>query len=346
MHNMELTTELTMELTTKQSNSIPEPELFKKTMTVVVPTYRRPQELLRCLRALETQNLKPDQVVVTVRPEDTESLEALEEFKKSTKLPLEITLVTIPGLIPAYNAGIKAARCAIICFTDDDARPHADWLQLIARHYQDPRVGGVGGRDLVYTEGELEDDRVSKVGKVNWFGRRYGNHHLELKGGRPVRVYTLKGVNSSYLRRLIGSFDSNLRGLPELANEDDMGFSILKQGYQLIYDPSILVDHFPSHKRPDSRGAKAVFNKSQVYNVNHNYTYVLLKHLPWWQQILFLLYNFVIGEVPNMALVRAVYGFVTTLNWRYFQILPAAYAGKLAGIGTYWRYRHQSKELH
>jgi hypothetical protein len=134
-----------------------------------------------------------------------------------------------------------------------------------------------------------------------------------------------------------------LRGLPEMANEDDMGLNIIGQGYRLIYDPKILVDHFPSNKRPDARGSTAVFDKTQVYNVNHNYTYVLLKHLSPWRQFSYLAYNFLVGDSPNMALVRALYGLATTFDWRYLQILPAAYAGKLAGIATYYQYRHQVK---
>jgi GT2 family glycosyltransferase len=312
------------------------PEL---SLSVIVPTYRRPDEVVRCLKALETQNRRPDQVVVTVRPEDTASLESLGNFKKTTSLNLQVALVHTPGLIPAYNTGLQETWGDIVCLTDDDARPHPDWLERIVQHYSDPQVGAVGGRDMVYTGGQLEDGLVTRVGKLNWFGRRTGNHHLTLKGGQPVEVFTLKGVNSSYRRQLMGQFDANLRGLPELANEDEMGLRVRKQGYRMIYDPKILVDHFPSHKRPDARGSRAVFDRVQVYNVNHNYTYVLFKHLSPWNRFFFLLYNFLIGDSPNMALVRALYGFARTANWGYLQILPAAYAGKLAGIKTYFRQR-------
>ncbi len=49
-------------------------------LSVIVPTYRRPDEVIRCLKALENQNRLPDQVVVTVRPDDTASLESLYNF--------------------------------------------------------------------------------------------------------------------------------------------------------------------------------------------------------------------------------------------------------------------------
>lgn len=317
---------------------------LKTSVSVIVPSYRRPDELVRCLKALEAQTRLPDQLVVTVRSDDTGNLERLDEYKKTTTLPLEVVLVEIPGLIAAYNAGLKEARGDIVCLTDDDARPHPNWLEQITRYYDDPKIGGVGGRDLVYHDGQLEDGLVNKVGTLNWFGRRDGNHQLELKGGQPVEVFTLKGVNSSYRRKLMGEFDCNLRGLPETANEDDMGLKIIKQGYRLIYDPKILVDHFPSNIRPDIRGSSANFDKTQVHNESHNYTYVLLKHFSPWHQFFFLLYNFLIGDVPNLALVRALYGLVTTRNWQFIQIMPVAYGGKFAGIGTYLRYRANLKE--
>ncbi|MDB5082706.1 MAG: glycosyl transferase 21 family protein, partial [Chloroflexi bacterium] len=150
------------------------PEQVKQSVSVVVPTYYRPEDLVLCLKALEAQRRMPDQVIVTVRPEDAVSVERLALFKENTGLPLQVVLVETPGLVAALNAGLKKAEGTIVCFTDDDARPHPDWLERIVQHYSDPQVGAVGGRDMVYTGGQLEDGLVTRVGKLNWFGRRTG----------------------------------------------------------------------------------------------------------------------------------------------------------------------------
>jgi GT2 family glycosyltransferase len=320
-------------------------KVVQQTISVVIPTYRRPEEILHCLQALETQSRLPEQVIVTVRPDDTATLECLDSFKEQSNLPLTITLIEEPGVVNALNAGLRVVNGTIVCFTDDDARPHPDWLERIVTYYTDPRVGGVGGRDMVYKNGTLESGLVTKVGTLNWFGRRYGNHHLELKGRTPVEVVTLKGVNSSYRRELIRDFDRLLLGVTQVAYEDDIGLAILKQGYRLIYDPQILVDHYPSSKRPEARVANMYLDKTQIYNINHNYTYVLLKHLPLWRKVSFLMYNFVIGDIPNYGLIRTLYHILETRSFKYLKLLPVAYSGKLGGIGTYRKYRSNLKKL-
>ncbi|WP_455777492.1 glycosyltransferase family 2 protein, partial [Burkholderia stabilis] len=39
-------------------------------ISVLVPTYRRPADLARCLLALQRQHRLPDEVIVVARPED------------------------------------------------------------------------------------------------------------------------------------------------------------------------------------------------------------------------------------------------------------------------------------
>ncbi|ONQ99134.1 glycosyl transferase, partial [Burkholderia cenocepacia] len=39
-------------------------------ISVLVPTYRRPADLARCLLALQRQQRLPDEVIVVARPED------------------------------------------------------------------------------------------------------------------------------------------------------------------------------------------------------------------------------------------------------------------------------------
>jgi cellulose synthase/poly-beta-1,6-N-acetylglucosamine synthase-like glycosyltransferase len=126
---------------------------FAMKMTVLIPTYRRPQDLERCLRALQQQNCPADEVLTIVRDTDNETHAFLQAFNPA--LPLRIVTVTAPGVIAAINAGFAAAG-ETISITDDDAAPHPDWLERIKLHFQtDERLGGVGGRDYVYLGTQL-----------------------------------------------------------------------------------------------------------------------------------------------------------------------------------------------
>ena len=87
------------------------------------------------------------------------------------------------------TAGLAYADADFVALTDDDAEPVEDWLERIAVVFEEQDdVAGVGGRDdQVGTIAEQLD-----VGRVQWFGRVIGNHHLG--AGPPRDVDVLKGV--------------------------------------------------------------------------------------------------------------------------------------------------------
>ncbi len=62
--------------------------------------------------------------------------------------PPRVVLVREPGVVAAYNRGLDTATGDVVCFTDDDAAPHADWIERIERAFgEDAALGGMGGRD-------------------------------------------------------------------------------------------------------------------------------------------------------------------------------------------------------
>ena len=100
------------------------------TLAVVVPTYRRPQELVRLLEALRRQSRPADDVVVVVHDEDPPTEEALQAGA-GQGLPLRMVRVLQPGQVAALNAGFASCATDIVSVTDDDACPHPDWLRRI-----------------------------------------------------------------------------------------------------------------------------------------------------------------------------------------------------------------------
>src|ERR1700755_917016 len=94
-------------------------------VTVLVPTYRRPADLARCLAALQRQSRLPDAVVVVGRAGDEAAPACLGDPAVPGALPLSVALVEAPGQVAALNRGLDAARGDVIAITDDDAAPHA-----------------------------------------------------------------------------------------------------------------------------------------------------------------------------------------------------------------------------
>ena len=286
-------------------------------ITVVVPTYRRPKDLVRCLEALKKQTRPAAQVLVVFRDTDTDTWTFLKTFN-SELLPLHTTKVSVPGVVAAMNAGLDAASGDIIAFTDDDAAPHSDWLARIEAHFlSEECVAGVGGRDWVYQDGkQLEDGACNIVGQVQWFGRVIGDHHLGV--GEPREVDVLKGVNMSFRRTAIKvmRFDERMRGTgAQVHFELAFCLPLRRAGWKLIYDPRVAVNHYPAKRFDEDR--RNEFNDMALMNQVHNETLVLLENLPPVRRAVFLVWAILVGT-------RDALGFVQCLRF-----LPSQ--GSLAG---------------
>jgi glycosyltransferase involved in cell wall biosynthesis len=99
-------------------------------LSVVVPTRDRPAALERCLGALARQTAPALEVVVV---DDASRDDGAVPAAIARACP-QARLVRGPGRGPAAarNVGVRAARGATICFTDDDCRPDPQWAGRLA----------------------------------------------------------------------------------------------------------------------------------------------------------------------------------------------------------------------
>ena len=268
--------------------------------SVLIPTFRRPSELLRCLAAVAGQTRRADDLIVVVRDDDRDTWQTLEGLAAPA---LRTVTVTQPGLVHAMNAGLATVQTDIVAITDDDAAPHADWLERIVATFEtSPQIGAVGGRDVLYVGGVLQDGRASVVGRVPPLGKHVGNHHLGY--GAPRDVDALKGVNGAYRTealRPIG-FDRRLRGTgAQVYWELSLGIALRRAGWRLVYDPSILVDHFTAPRFDEDQ--RHGFNPVAMSNLAYNEAIVRLEHLSLLGRIAYVAWAVGIGTraVPGLA---------------------------------------------
>jgi glycosyltransferase involved in cell wall biosynthesis len=266
-------------------------------ITVIVPTYRRPNDLARCLEALKHQTRQADELLVVIRDTDVETWAFLEGFSPDI-LALHSLKVMVPGVVAAMNVGLDEASGDIIAFTDDDAAPHVDWLERIETYFlSDDCIGGVGGRDFVYhgtQESWLIEGERPTVGQLQWYGLVIGNHHLGV--GEPREVDVLKGVNMSYRRTAIKSnrFDQRMRGTgAQVHFELAFVLSLRRAGWKIIYDPRVAVAHYVAQRFDEDQRGK--FSNIALRNMTHNETLALLEHLPFLKRIIFLTVAILVG---------------------------------------------------
>jgi len=102
-------------------------------ISVVIPTYRRPQLLRRCLDALDKQRFPKDsfEVIIVSDGKDTETANLIQESGRFYR-DLQIRYFELPekkGPAAARNFGWKHAEGELIAFTDDDCIPSPQWLE-------------------------------------------------------------------------------------------------------------------------------------------------------------------------------------------------------------------------
>ena len=268
-------------------------------ISVVIPSYRRTDVLGSCIEALLAQDRQADEVIVVVREDDHESRELVGRYDA-----VRCVLVTEPGAVHAMAKGALASDGDVICFSDDDARAHRDWLARIEAVLEgDAGLAAVGGRDLIHElDGSPRPTTLSEeVGVFHWYGRLVGNHH---RGTGPARdVDVLKGVNSAYRREFL-ALPEGLRGAgTQIHFEVVMGSSIIKRGGRLSYDPAILVDHYPAKRQDaDQRDAPPA---SAIAGHAYNLTTAAAVRSPW-RLIARVTYATTVGDAAMPGLLRAL----------------------------------------
>ena len=298
------------------------------TISVLIPTYRRPQDLRRCLAALGAQTRPADEVVVVVRDTDIETRSFLE-CSPPTLPGLRVVTVCQPGVLAAMTVGLAETCGEIIALTDDDTAPFPDWLERIEACFaKDPKIGGVGGRDW-----QANDHRSRKiVGKIQWHGRVIGNHHLGVGDAREVDI--LKGANCAYRAaplKQIG-FETRLRGDGAQVHwELALGLAMQRNDWKLVYDPAIALDHHIAQRFDDDDNHRGYFNAPGLVNAVYNETVILLTALPPLRRAAYLLWALVVGtwaepgplQVPRLLARR---------DNNVWQRLHAALKGRMQAI--------------
>jgi len=112
-------------------------------ISVVICAYTEDRwgDLVAAVKSVRNQSLSACEVVVVV--DHNHSL--LMRVRADIPDVIAIENREARGLSGARNSGISISRGDIVAFVDEDAIVAADWLEQLAKHYQEPRVLGVGG---------------------------------------------------------------------------------------------------------------------------------------------------------------------------------------------------------
>lgn len=272
-------------------------------LTVVVPTYKRPDDLVRCIANLKSQLRSPDQIIVVAHESDQTSIELVrEEIHKWDKLLLMSTAEK--SVVRAMYKGLLAADGDVVAFIDDDTAPTANWSSRIMQYFEnDDTIGGVGGRDRIVPLIKYNLPMAKSIGIIRWWGHLDGEHHRGCMDARDVDF--LKGANMAFRRHLLMNLEWPMMlrgGGAETHHEIYICLRIKAINRRIIYDPEIIVDHFISERKA---GINRGLSSAAEYRVDNYNLAVALQILPVRKKIvcsMYVMFRYISGAVREFVL--------------------------------------------
>ncbi len=202
-------------------------------VSVVIPTYQRPEALGRCVASLVAQDYPQDRFEVIVVDDGGASHLADLVATHST---LRLTLLAVPhgGPGAARNRGVAAASGEILAFIDDDCTADVHWLSALVAQLGQQQDGVIGG---MVANADPGNSYVRASHTLLAFLYRY--YHVERRGRLPFFTTNNLGVRTDVFER-VGGFDASFA----FASEDrDWSDRCLHRGHPLVYAPDALVWH-------------------------------------------------------------------------------------------------------
>ncbi|MCK5147561.1 glycosyltransferase [bacterium] len=202
--------------------------------SIIIPTYNRPEQLAQCLKSLTLLNYPVDRFEVIVI--DDGSLVSPKETVAAVKHRVDIQLITQPNAGPAAarNAGAVLARGKFLAFTDDDCRPHTDWLKTLTSRFTERPEIGIGGCVI----NALGDNFYSTASHV-LIDYLYGYFNKDPENATLLTSNNLVLPEKQF--REMGGFDTTF---PLAAAEDrEFCYRWVALGHPLVYAEETRIDH-------------------------------------------------------------------------------------------------------
>ncbi len=240
------------------------------TTSVVVVTYERPTFVRRCLQQLLCQSVPPTEIIVVDSSASDHTAQLVVEEFPSVRYA--VCPAGVGATATARNIGYRLASGDVLAFVDDDAFAEPDWLERLLPFYDDPSVGGVGGRQIRKQPGELDEGREA-IGLLRPDGTMTGNFAAD--PGHPVDVDHLLGANMSFRRTAIDQVGGIRDGYSGtcIREETDISFQVTGAGYRLVYTPDAVVEHVAG---PYAKGQR--FDVRYAYWAQKNHLILLIRN--------------------------------------------------------------------
>jgi GT2 family glycosyltransferase len=214
-------------------------------VSVVLSTYNRAARLPAALDALASQHTTVVYEIIVVDNNSTdETREVVARYVQRQPGLIRYLFERQQGLSHGRNAGIAAARGAIIAFTDDDVEVSADWIEQLKKTFDSyPYAAYVGGRILP----RWAETPPRWLTTAHWSPlalQDYGDQPIEVGARWPV---CLVGANLAFRREVfdrVGLFAPRLGRIKDgigSTEDHEMQLRVWQAGFRGVYVPDVLM---------------------------------------------------------------------------------------------------------
>jgi glycosyltransferase involved in cell wall biosynthesis len=204
------------------------------TFSIIIPTYRRPEALRRCLGAVAALDYPRERFEVVVVDDGSPTPPRAVIRELSQTLPLRLLEQRNAGPASARNHGAAHAVGRYLAFTDDDCLPAPQWLASLERELTAAPRAAIGG----HIENALASDAYASASQM-LVEYLYEYYHVEGAKGRFFTTSNFALPRSAFA--VLGGFDTTF----PLAAAEDREFCErwVAHGYELRFAEDAVVYH-------------------------------------------------------------------------------------------------------
>lgn len=108
-------------------------------ISIVIPTLNEERNIKESLLSLRNQTYKDFEIIIADGGSKDKTVEIAKKYAD------RVIVYRGSDISTAKNHGVKEAKGEILVFTDADTKFENDWLEKIAKHFEDKGVIAVGG---------------------------------------------------------------------------------------------------------------------------------------------------------------------------------------------------------
>ncbi len=303
--------------------------------SIIVATKDKSDGVKRFLESLKTCGiLDRNDTEVIIVDNNSCSSKTLETEKLYKEYNTVYIFEPRPGQSYAVNTGISNANGAFIVFTDDDIEVYdINWLDKLNRHFKRNKnlgyvSGNVKAKEFVMEAQKIWEAKggLSKGPNPKYFSRDY-LAKFKFKSWPLTKICI--GANSMIPKKIIDEIGGyNLlfnhgAGIVGHGASLELGYRIIKAGYELYYDPEAIVFH--NHPRSNRSLKKKLF----YYGIGDTaiHIYFFLKYLDF--RSLFWAYGghqfYIIGNIVKRILKK----YPLPLNYLFYSFAGSSIGATL-----------------